>query len=394
MALFSQVGTIICPAAPGAQVIPLPFEAKAIFFWGSATTAGNGISSNYQASIGGATILSGGRTSGTFPTGVNYTPNPNYITGGFSQILVRGGTQAAPTTVMDGNLTAVSPTDFTITWTAVTSGREIHYLALGGDDLSTFHQDITIPTAAGNFSSTGVPFPPLGGYCMTFVGNSMFDGPGGFGAHFNCVGTEPRIRQANNTTLIYVDASRDESATVVSLNADGVTFNKAATVGVNALRTFYFGGNINFHCFSFNSITGNGSQIISGLPFRPNTLVFNTMNKVANNSLVTGESARPSVGIVDQAGSQQAIAGLIRHTTPPPATTATSTYQNNASVIEKINDAGVVTARASFVDYTNDGFELNWTANDGIAKEVIVTAWGEIASSSAPKRLMMMGVGA
>ena len=151
MTYFAYQGTLLAPATASTVTYTDPgFQPKAIIFWTGATTsaadaadAAMGIGFNGDASATGqvgqttATNLS---TTTAAPTSYNTTDGNNNSIQCFQGATLR----------LRGVVSAYTATGFTVVWNTVTPGAFVHYLALGGTDITNVESRSFSITATGS----------------------------------------------------------------------------------------------------------------------------------------------------------------------------------------------------------------------------------------------------
>jgi uncharacterized repeat protein (TIGR01451 family) len=284
---------------------------------------------------------------------------------------------------------------FTLNWTTNDSGaRIIHYLIIGGDNVSAKVVNWTMPTSTGNRSVTGVGFRPdlvlhihgtellTGGAPNSDpdagIGLGAMNGAGEQWASFQYgddINYQTSRGQRTDSALAVTDAaSYTARASYVSMNSDGFTLNFATASQAGQVVSLALQGMAS-KVGSFNKITGAGAQALTGVGFRPEALVLSSWNRAAN----TGDQASLNWGLSVSDGSHQsALAALDLDNTQPSFVRG---LNKTTKLFSKMSNAGAVDAEADLTSLDADGFTLNWTANDSVASQMLYLA---LAPASAP----------
>ncbi len=383
--------------APASQAVTgVGFTPKALFLWATPQTAA-GIAGGYQLSLGasdGAIDFSACGTSedaqATSDTDIRHV------------VKILTMMDFAQTIIAECDLTSFDADGFTVNWTTNDANAYvIHYLAIGGADLTNVDVDnFEINFAAGNQSITGVGFQPD---CLIFFGVELFPAPpsvrGGLAmqigfaissteraviswASANAISTMSTGRiQKTDECLAYYNAggTRIASADLVSMDSDGFTINKPSSgssrrVGFLALR----GGQ--YSIGTETQKTSTGTKAKTGVGFQPTGLLLAGFNRA---SVATHQvHNRISVGAASAAGTE---GGTWAGDTDALADSSTDMATSTTKVFTHIDtDApSAVDAEADLSSFDSDGFTLDWTTADAVAREFLFLAMGDAAAVAA-----------
>jgi hypothetical protein len=156
------------------------------------------------------------------------------------------------------------------------------------------------------------------------------------------------------------------TAQFVSWDVDGFTLDWV-TVSASDTRYIYAtvigGPDVLVSVGSFAAPGAIGLQDITGLAFRPNTLIFFESSMSTTAIPGTGTYWRPNYGFVDSAGTACAWAG---DSWDAQAAAATKRIQSNSACIigTGTSGGGDIDRRATFTTYFSTGFTIDWTALD------------------------------
>lgn len=184
MALSVEKGVITAPTVAGSQTITLPsgFNPKAVILWTSYQTAAGNTGADGIFAIGFGTYRNGAaqvRCQGWFDDDGVGTSATGYD---FSTTNILKG-RSSPTTVdFVCDLTSMAETEIVLNWTdAPASAIKVHYLALGGSDITDALVDDVLISANGTTQSetvaTGFGKPDL----LLFINHDRDSPSGGSG---------------------------------------------------------------------------------------------------------------------------------------------------------------------------------------------------------------------
>lgn len=214
------------------------------------------------------------------------------------------------------NVTAFLSNGFTLNWSTVysTTTPNVHYLALGGTDISVAGGTITPRTTTGSQSVTGLSFQPK---LVLFLGSiaaaGTFTTSTSFGAAASSTGKWTIGQSAAATVTMAASALASsiqstsacfsllaaggattlfESIDFTAFTADGFTLNwLTASATAHNLAYIAFGGAATFSCGSFTkqANTSQTSQVVSaGLAVAPAAYILASSGGTTNTAQTTG----------------------------------------------------------------------------------------------------------
>lgn len=287
----------------------------------------------------------------------------------------------------------------------------VSYLALGGTDVDVFIGNRTLPTATGNFSTTGVGFVPKA-LITTTVGYGT-DNSGNTNGAFTLgwatgdaageqglvnIGSQSGQATSNTNRYAYNDecscsggSSPASRLTFVSFDEDGFTLNRI--VNTNAYYIYYIclGGDAQFQVGELNTAT-DGSNITETVGFQSNALMF-LSNCYAINSVNTkGDNACLSLG-AGTSTTNRAAQGMWDEDNLADTETCTANY--DSAVYANVKDDAIV-GLMDLTAISSTGFTCVMDDTDPSAYWVTYLAIG--AAGGAPtvvklQHLTLLGVG-
>ena len=397
MALLTKQGSFTksTGGAPDSQVVTgIGFQPKALILFAVPTTS-VGISAEYEFGIGFSDGTDDYSIAGVSEDAVITSDSDRRHAAKALVILLQNAVVAA-----ECDLTSFNADGFTLNWTTNNaSGYIIHYLAIGGDDLTnakvgTFNQS----ASTGNQAITGTGFQPDIVFLMRIISSTTIPqttifqfptlGMATDSSHQWAIGMQSvdnssaadtdRVQETNavvhslgSTGLLFLDAN------FVSQDADGFTLNWILT---GASRTFGYlalkGGQ--YAVGSDTQKTSTGTKATTGIGFTPKGLLLFSFNKIASVNPSTNN--RFSLGGASAAGTEGSIWVGDTHGADPMSTDkATSTTK----IIQLIDtDAPTaVDAEADLSSFDSDGFTLDWTTADAVARQFVYLAMGDAAAA-------------
>jgi len=384
--------------APASQIIThgLGTTPKALILWTNGKTS-EAFSSNFLYAFG----MSDGTTSKSFAAaGLDAAASSNNSTRLANKALTI--VQWGEVTLAEADLTALSSTTFTLNWTTNnTQAYVIHYIAIGGADVSAKVVNWTAKTNTGNQSVTGFGFRPdvvlhvHGGdkfkttaplsQAGAGIGLGAMDDIGNQWANHSLTvdnaGTSNTQRgQATDATIFAFDKNLNltKKASWVSMDQDGFTL-KFATANGNASEIISLAlKGVTSKPGSFNKSTGGApaTQTISGVGLQPSLLLLSSFQDIAQANPVA--QARFGLGAAD--ATTQGSSALTDQDNV--GTTNTDGIDKTSKVFIKVNNnTPAIDAEAGLSSFNADGFTLNWTTNDAVATQMLYLA---LAPRAAP----------
>ena len=396
-------GTFNCPAATGSQsVTGVGFQPKALIFFATMLTA-DGTQVDYNTMVGMSALSTQECLLGGSSDDAAVTQNSDRISSNADSIGCRG---PADTILYRADFTSMDADGFTINWANVTNGVDIHYLALGGADLTNvFVGTFNKITTTGNQSVTAPGFQPdciiflgqrltvdvgsgtLLSYCVGAATSSTARWVSTFGAENGAATSDANSNQRTNQVLAIQNAATLTSiADFVSMDANGFTINWSTATAV-AERMHYLclkGGQ--YKVGSFNQATATGNQAVTGTGFQPVGTLFTSFNAATSGANVT--SARHSFGVGISSTDRRAIwSGAL-----DASLLMECDQDSDQTKCLKLMTEGTPTVNAAmdYVSNDSDGFTVNNTTADATAREILYLSFG---NAKAGGGLLMRGIG-
>ena len=412
MAFSVKKGTITAHTSTGSQgYTGVGFTPKAIAFWGTNQTA-TGYLGNVRVFYGAATrqggstqqwcqAISADDTLGTSDTG----------RGNNNAACIHAHNDATtPTVEMVADLTSFDADGFTLNWSiAAGSAWIIHYLALGGSDITNAYAGNVLTTATtSNQAITAPGFTPeaLWGVCNLQGAWNQDISQGNICMGFatpaarGTTAWRSRDAQANEdgagsqiTTqwLSGIASTAGTAAPVIevaSWDANGFTiqddFGVAMAVGYLAIA-----GGQHF-VGSETSRTSTGTKATTGVGFEPTGVAMMSWGLAASASIDTSSDVNLAFGASDE--TSEGYTGI---SLDDGNTTMAVDMRTVDTKVIGAQDVTPATIREADLDsFDADGFTLNWTTADATAAQFIYWAMGsDPAAPGGVRMLATTGVG-
>lgn len=392
----TSAGTQTQTVAHGLSVAP-----KAMIFWSAGKTASGTVGGGFRAFFGvtDGTTQRGNAWRDTDAEAAPGTPGSAYHN---AAIVIATG-QAGSTAIQGGVLSANwGATNFQIDWTENDTAADIiHFVAVGGADVSAKVVGWVPSSGTGNKSVTGVGFAPtvvihgvqanrtaVGTATDYYVGLGAMDGSGNqwaigvSGSHGAATDTTRKQTKDKCLRVQGTGSGNDlDAASFVSMDSDGFTVNFTANTTPTALRFSLCLKGIRAKAGSWNKAVGAGpaADAVTGVGFTPGALILASFQNITAS---TGQAhARMGLGAGSAAGAVEASAFS---STDNLATTSTDGLDDTALIFEKIdNDTQTEDATATLTSLDSDGFTLSWATNDAVATEMLYLALATATSGSS-----------
>lgn len=390
-------------AAPVTQSITfgskrrLRFVPKAVILWTSGGSADGTIQT--QATLDARACL--GIMSGTAAADQFASSTTADTAGGGGRRQTQKAlllTDAAGSTVKsEASLASFDLDGFTLTWSTNATGESqiVHYLAIGGDEVSAKVLHVTSPAGTGNFATTGAGFQPN---LLFSIGSGV---AGALDTGFTNVGlrcgaaTGPAARWAaaiassQNTSSAgwrwhlntrFVEQS-SVSGTIqadmdhVSMDSDGFTLNQISALsgsvkmGILCLKV----PNVAVGTFTKPTGAAPATGTVSGLSFQPVGLLLASDQDINRSNVASQTGARLGLSALTKDGAAASSVFSVPHA-PNPLTFAYLEKSSKAAV--KIDNATPAIDAECTAVFNVDGFSLTWNANDAVATEYGYLALG------------------
>lgn len=401
----AKSGSFAANTSTGNQAITgVGFQPKAVIFFLTGLTA-VGDSADCRGGIGcatssterWATAWASDDASGAANAGQRFQTTKCIV-------VLTGGN---PTVDGEADFVSMDADGFTINWTdAPASAVLVEYLALGGTGLSAKAGNSAVRTSLGTQAVTGVGFVPkallLASVGLTAAGSSS--------SYALSVGMAAGATKRGTVSLFDLDASADASllsyarndrmlasqssgsldweVDLTSFDADGFTYEVTDAGNADIMLWLALGGaDLLATVVEDFQPTSAGSAPESGLGITPRALVgfSSQVHTTPDTSWVLGNvavrNAQLAFGVSD--GSSEAsmwTSGL-----DAAAVMDTDRAQSGSKFLQFRNTSRTVLAEADSA-LTADGYTLDWTTADAVARELFVLVLGNFdrtASASA-----------
>ncbi len=384
MALETFKGTFTAETGGAANALQaitgVGFQPKAILMWSDAQTA-VGNSADLQ--------FSKGFSDGTTDFCAGQTSEDNVATsncGRMNSSKVISIYSVTPALLVEAELDSFDSDGFTVKWTTNdTTAYLIHYLAIGGDDLTNVDCSYFLnATVTGNQSITGVGFQPD---CLIFLGtiegappvtkagaaSLMFGAAVSSSRRFATgVFSEDAAAEADTSTSTTTSKCLNYwgnkggtptlvgQADFVSMDSDGFTIDwtfasvAAYASGFLALK----GGQYETGADDSQTTAEADAQSITGVGFQPTGILFHGFNGDIDNSAV--------IGAASGAGVEGCVQGLDEDAI---STTKANTRSSTTKVISAATSFSPTTTKieCDLTSFDSDGFTLTWTTKNASA---------------------------
>ncbi len=388
-------------AAPVSQpVTGLGFRPKAVIFSWTRQTAADAFNIHIQAGYGFATGPANERA-------VAIASDDGSLGGNTGKgqwqansiVLFNIGT---PTVGAQAELTSLDADGFTLNWTLNEARADIiHYIALGGSDLSRATVgSFTKNAGTGNDPITGVGFQPdflmLLGSHMTAPDSTIVESQLTLGFASGptqrasvTVQLEDGAGIGRNTCVqqradrVYLDlndngspCTEDTRFDLVSFDPDGFTVNRELNNASGQLVHYLAlkGGQYRVGSFNKSTAAAPVDDPVAGVGFAPVGVMLASKNLVTN--LAAEAQGRISFGAGDGA-TEVATWWHDANAITADANERTST----SKIAVHATSPATLNAEADLKSLDNDGFTLTWTTNNAVAHEMLYVAFG---TSGAP----------
>ncbi|MDH4137186.1 MAG: hypothetical protein OEW09_10800, partial [Anaerolineae bacterium] len=393
-----KVGSFIKPAASGTQVVPhgLGETPKAIILWTNAKTSESfgtdfnlGFGVTDQFLIGYAASMAGDDNLAT--SVARRSMGLDSI-----DIVAVGGTNFAY-----ASITSWDSTNFTLQWTMSSSSLSvIHFIAIGGSDVSSKVVNWQMPAATGNKSVTGVGFKPdlvihlHAGHDFTtaltgpslrttnaHLGLGVMDAAGNQWATtvLSQHGVSPSDTQRGQQTDACIYSFNNgltvqKEASFVSMDPDGFTVNfsnATSTAASQVISLALRGLKVKAGNFSKTTAAQPANQSITDVGFTPNLVLLTSFQDITRATPV----ANNRLGFGASDGSNQGSSAVTDTNALNP--TQVDGRDKTSKVFMKVdNNTPSINAEADLTTVGSDGFTLRWTTNDAVATEMLYLALG------------------
>ncbi|MBK7860150.1 MAG: hypothetical protein IPJ65_16350 [Archangiaceae bacterium] len=357
---------------------PLGLQPRAAIFWASGGTSVGTIERSAYPMVG---FTDG---AATYVSGMTAVDNQsfNYGARAIAPALITFDT-GTNTPLARATLAGWNASTFTLAWSPNDGlPRVIHYLLIGGTDVSAKALDFITNNTASTQAVTGVGFKPdllvslyaafansgLPSYSPSLHSHLSAAGPGvewSLGLNVQTAGFANRYF-APDALFITQSTPPVFTANVASFDSNGFTLNLTRSSGNARIMTLCLAGQ--GLAVGLLTTSAPGTQQVGGLAFSPQTVLASTGFMPASETPAT--VARFSIGGASQT---QTIATAMRSIVSPLPTSATSLYDATTLLAEAEATPGISARLARF---STDGFTLEWSGTDGGPISVGYLAFG------------------
>jgi len=310
-------------------------------------------------------------------------------------------------TLAEADFTSWDEVNLTLNWsTNDTLPYVVHYIAVGGTDVTAKVVPWTMGPASGDRQVTGVPFQPnavlhaYGSYLQSAAspvttagaafGLGAMDGDGNewANAFFTVDGSanaDTQRGQQTDATIYAIDAAlaSQRRAHFVSMNSDGFTVNfSPAGSAVDAQVISLALAGLNVQVGSFDKVAApTAVQVVAGVNFQPNAVLLTSFQDVARTA---GPVAHSRFGIGASDGATEGSSAFQDQDAASAKNMIAVDKTSKAFVkIDNSTTASgtIIDAEADLTSMNVDGFTLNWTKNDAVQTQILYLALASMANT-------------
>jgi len=169
-------------------------------------------------------------------------------------------------------------------------------------------------------------------------------------------------------------------AVMQALKSNGFTVNFSATLGTHHFAWVAIGGETYAKVGTLQQPSGIGVQAITGLGFKPGALILVSAN---TNNASGVNTSKASISLGAASGPTERACCWFGDDGQSPSVADSDLDQTKVIKLIEPNSL-VVNGAADLASFDSDGFTLNWTATDGVARHV---SYIVLATQSAPAAL-------
>ena len=379
--MVAYVGKIDASLATGnVSYSSVGFLPVGLVMWGTLrATAGATDNTDGSFSYG----MSDGTTTGVMVWEQDENGAPSALTVGKNVSNIYELRDVSGATIAAASFVSFDADGFTLNWsTAAGSSWDIHFMAIGGADVTGVKVGSTLMTATGSHAVTGVGFTPTGlitAYGQTisslpYSASSEFFPGIGFTDGTNMVSQSNRLGVGFTTArhgqtdqhLMYAANSGGTvlSADISSFDADGFTLS-IGTLSSNAEALYMCIGGASITVGSIYTPASTGNSAETGVGFTPEAVLMLGSNGTWDGSgsrTVNNANNANALNVGAMTVAAQGRAGMLRRDS---GTKAYVGFSNSITVpldIPAVSDAPSTPAVvADYVSMDADGFTLNYT---------------------------------
>jgi len=312
--------------------------------------------------------------------------------------LVSAGETMTTVALAEADMPSWGSTSFTLNWTT-NDGQPfvVHYLLVGGPQVSAKIVNWQTPGAAGQKTVTGFGFQPE--TVLHFHAGAAFDDPAPFNLASGVIGLGVmdktgaqwaiQVADANNaSTTVTGRGQRNDAAlymfndvgtpsvtkkaSFASMNADGFTLNfSTASSTLSQVYSLALAGlKAGVGTFNKTTATAPANQSVT-TGFKPGAVFMASYQMVAQTAPVSESMCSVGVGATDGAHEASSTLGSYDAVMTPDV----GGQDKTSKAFIKMN-MPPLDAEADFASFDPNGFSLNWTTNDNIASQICFLALG------------------
>ena len=376
MALSRKVGCFLSSTSTGNQVITgLGFQPKLVLFYGCLTPEAGTTTSQY--------VMLGAATSSTERWVISASAITAQTAANNSRSFHSDAcifqVDATETTAYKADLVSMDADGFTLNWgTANATARYVHFVALGGSDLSAKAGKFTKNNSTGNQSVTGVGFQPG---CVLFgasvagtadavqassflvFGHAVSSTDRYVSQFFGVDAADPMDEQRvtyDNACYASINATPAllERMDYVSHDADGFTVNNVSTTQSLVVGYVALGGTARFKGGTLTAPTEPKTLAKTGVGFSPEVVLFHSIGSSAALNTLNSTFSVFAFSALDKAGNNTGYTTLAQSAV---GTSVSSRHQDLGKCLCNSSTATGIDSAAFLWGTGSDGFTLRFT---------------------------------
>jgi len=399
LALLGRVGQFAksTGGAPASQAVTgVGFTPKVLIMWTEGRTSNGSFAADLQWALGWAVSSSAFRSMAMASQDAQASSVCNKRIASKALTIL----SAAGALVAECDLTSFDSDGWTLSWTTNDANATIiHYIALGGADISAGLINWQSPTSTGNHSKTGAGVAPTFVFSMgvgasntgppsTTAGIRQFlgamTGSGEWSIALNSQDNQATTNTARrqitdgHTLDISNTGSVTERSNRVSLDADGFTLNLTTAPSTANHRFSLCIALKNAVCGSVNKSTGGApvdQTLISGLSFSP--VVYGIASWQEAVIAATTDDNRLGFGASDGTREES---GATNDDDAQADSTTDAISSTTKVYVKSNNEPPTVQAEADHTTLDPGGVTVTWSTNDAAATQLCVFGFGGVTT--------------
>lgn len=405
MALSVKKGSFNAEIATGNKAYTgIGFQPKALILWATAQTAA-GFQNVATFGIGFATDSTHRKTTrGGIDNGLVGGSNSGM---GSNDLILEVPTNGNQTIGIGVDIVSMDADGFTLNYTVAGAGKNyvIHYLALGGADLTNVFVGTTSLAAGATSAITGVGFKPD---CVLYTMTGSTTHPLALGSHdrsdlgFAVSASQQGLStMRDNSSATPVTDSKSYQRSVrcagtlttnastlqnefdlATMDADGFTLNTPTKLTNVQLHYLCLKGG-SYWVGADTQKTSTGTQAKTGVGFQPKGVLFASVGKAASTAVQA--DAKLTIGATD--GSTDGC--VWNGATDAAGTSAAACATVTTKCLRHAVAPSTTSAEANIQTLDADGYTLNWTTADATAREHLALAFGNTPVSAVPRPVVV-----